>query len=89
MAVIARILRVALGVSLLFAALAFGAVHEWASAILAICLWGLGAIWLVVRGPDVRWLGFLPLYGALAFQLVPLPPGTLAALSPKTAELYT
>ena len=81
----------ALAAVVLFSALAFGAVHAWASAIAELGLWACWVGWKV--GGDARPLprglaaAAIALWLYLGLQLLPLPPGWLAALSPTAAAL--
>lgn len=78
----------ALAAVLLCAAIAFGAVHGWALGLLEIALAALAAGVACSRRarrlpPGILWSGLL-LYAYLAAQMVPLPRGLIATLSPGT-----
>lgn len=88
-------------VLLLLAPLPFGAISFWAQALLTFCIFALLAAWAVrpwispaSNSQTIeRGLGVLLALWALAvafafFQVLPLPPSVLAAISPTLHELY-
>lgn len=80
--------------TLAWGALAFGAVYPWAYWPLAAACLGSGAAGLVAtRTAQIGGAGnalmfaLMALAGAIALQLIPLPVGAVAALSPRTVDL--
>ena len=80
---------------LIFAPLAFGAVHVWAYSVIQLGVLLLLALWFVDRlivsnTSTLTWvktpvnLMMIILVGFILFQIIPLPPFLLALLSPKT-----
>ncbi len=87
---------------LVFATLAFGAVHAWAYSLLELLLLGVGLFFLgwqfihlknSTKDYQIDWIRFpltpwiVCLVLWIAFQLVPLPAGVVAWLSPQAAAL--
>ena len=81
---------------LLFTPLAFGTVHDWSIAVMEVVAFIILGAWLlkitiagrieVVKTPLV---GLTAAFiGLVLFQLVPLPPSIVKAISPSTALLY-
>src|SRR5256712_2290432 len=86
---------------LILAPLPFGSILPWAESFLTFSVFGLLAAWAVRPGISPatgsqtaeRGLGILLVLWALAvafafFQVLPLPPGVLAAMSPALRDLY-
>src|SRR3989441_12300337 len=86
---------------LILAPLPFGSILPWAESFLTFSVFGLLAAWAVRPGISPatgsqtaeRGLGILLALWALAvafalFQVLPLPPGVLAAMSPALRDLY-
>ncbi len=79
-----------------FTPLAFGSVYPWAYCLIEAVIFLLVAIWMgkLVLGAEssapssVAWGGLL-LVAIVGFQLVPLPPAMVRALSPMTQTLYS
>jgi O-antigen ligase len=76
-------------VAMAWGALAFGAVYQWAYVPLAIGCGIIGTATLILerdRGPRIATMsaGLAAIGVAIAAQLVPLPPATLAWISPNT-----
>jgi len=80
---------------LLFTALAFGTVQDWAAAVMEIAAFIVLTAWLASvaqrNGARIADRGLLVLFALtvlfVLFQLVPLPVGMLRVLSPATARL--
>lgn len=75
------------------AALAFGAVHNWASALVEIALWLLLVASGVLRrgletAPRLLRIATVLLFAYLAAQFLPLPRAVVAILSPAAEEIY-
>src|SRR2546425_10541256 len=86
---------------LILAPLPFGSILPWAESFLTFSVFGLLAAWAVRPGISPatgsqtaeRGLGILLVLWALAgafsfFQVLPLPPGGFAAMSPALRDLY-
>src|SRR2546428_12498671 len=86
---------------LILAPLPFGSILPWAESFLTFSVFGLLAAWAVRPGISPatgsqtggRGFGILLVLWALAvaftfFQVLPLPPGVLAAMSPALRDLY-
>src|SRR5437899_7382201 len=86
---------------LILAPLPFGSILPWAESFLTFSVFGLLAAWAVrpgisqATGPQTaeRGLGILLVLWALAvafalFQVLPLPPGVVAVMSPALRDLY-
>src|SRR3989442_15947834 len=86
---------------LILAPLPFGSILPWAESFLTFSVFGLLAAWAVRPGISPatgsqtaeRGLGILLALWSLAvafafFQVLPLPPGVLAAMSPALRDLY-
>src|SRR2546429_1673362 len=86
---------------LILAPLPFGSILPWPESFLTFSVFGLLAAWAVRPGISPatgsqtaeRGLGILLALWALAvafalFQVLPLPPGVLAAMSPALRDLY-
>src|SRR2546425_4020469 len=86
---------------LILAPLPFGSILPWAESFLTFSVFGLLAAWAVRPGISPatgsqtaeRGLGILLVLWALAvafalFQVLPLPPGVVAAMSPALRDLY-
>src|SRR5437899_11515221 len=86
---------------LILAPLPFGSILPWAGSFLAFSVFGLLEAWAVRPGISPatgsqtaeRGLGILLVLWSLAvafafFQVLPLPPGVLAAMSPALRDLY-
>ena len=93
--VIERIVFWGICVLLVFAPLAFGAVHVWAYTVIEVGVFSLCILFMLDKllfsnGNTVEWVktpvnGFLLLILiVIGFQLVPLPENILAVISPKT-----
>ncbi|MGH7804168.1 MAG: O-antigen ligase family protein, partial [Candidatus Binatia bacterium] len=94
-----RALAIALSGVLVFAAFALGAAHAGTAAATEIGVWLVAGAWFVLRraDPSATDRGRLPrgliaagaaLLLYLCLQLVPLPAGVLAAVSPAAADLH-
>lgn len=78
-----------------FTPLAFGSVYPWAYCLIEAVIFLLVAIWMgkLLLGAEssaarsVAWWG-LSFVAMAGFQLVPLPPGVIRALSPMTQGVY-
>jgi O-antigen ligase/tetratricopeptide (TPR) repeat protein len=83
-----------------FSALAFGAVHPWATTTVEAISFLLGIVSTIrllslaesgARLPRIQWLpvcAFVLLIVFLFIQVLPLPPAVLRVISPSTYELY-
>lgn len=92
-----------LALILIFAPMAFGAVHQWAYTMLETAQFALLIVWMLrirlegakparcaISNADLRRLA-LPLalfVGLLLFQIAPLPPPVMRLISPATYRLY-
>jgi tetratricopeptide (TPR) repeat protein/O-antigen ligase len=93
-----------LALILIFAPMAFGAVHQWAYATLETAQFALLIVWMLrirlegakparcaIANADLKSLA-LPLAlfaGLLVFQITPLPPPVMRLISPATYRLYS